>query len=82
MANGKIIILQKLRKKKLGAVVYHIWKERNWRIFTDDKKDEDCLFKVVINGIKLQLMSLQVRKSNAVNKNAKEWDVNLKYARM
>ncbi|PWA45692.1 Phytosulfokine [Artemisia annua] len=68
-----------LRRISLGAVVYNIWKERNGRIFIGEKKDADCLFKVITDGIKKQLMSLQVKNSNAVNIVAYEWDVKFRF---
>ncbi|PWA58432.1 reverse transcriptase domain, Reverse transcriptase zinc-binding domain protein [Artemisia annua] len=63
----------------LGVVVYNIWKERNERIFTGEKKDADCLYKVTTDGIKLQLMSLQVKNSNAVRMITLEWDVKFRF---
>ncbi|PWA61128.1 ankyrin repeat-containing domain, PGG domain protein [Artemisia annua] len=47
-----------LRRISLGEVVYNIWKERNERIFTGEKKDTECLLKLIIDGIKLHLQGL------------------------
>ncbi|GKC02771.1 reverse transcriptase zinc-binding domain-containing protein [Tanacetum coccineum] len=64
-----------VRRICLGAVVYNIWKERNNRIFTSEEMSVDCLFKVIVTGIKIHLMSLQVKDTAATRRIAEEWDV-------
>nr|GFB18160.1 reverse transcriptase zinc-binding domain-containing protein [Tanacetum cinerariifolium] len=62
----------------LGSVVYNIWKEKNNRLFTYVKMDIDFLSNVIISGVKIHLMSLQVKDLAAGRRTAKEWDVKFK----
>ncbi|GJZ05406.1 hypothetical protein Tco_0538681 [Tanacetum coccineum] len=68
-----------LRRFCLAGTIYNIWKERNSRLFSDMKMDENNLLKVIINGIKYQLQSLQVKNSMDVKNVAEEWEIKFKH---
>ncbi|PWA48893.1 hypothetical protein CTI12_AA486780 [Artemisia annua] len=53
---------------KIGtaACVYNVWHERNMRLFQDKYIDEITLIKMVKEEIKWKLLSLNVKKSDAV----------------
>ncbi|GJW75402.1 hypothetical protein Tco_0134772 [Tanacetum coccineum] len=47
----------------LACIVYHIWKERNERVFTLMDKDAKTVLQVLNDQVRLQLMSLRMKKS-------------------
>ncbi|GKA87979.1 RNA-directed DNA polymerase, eukaryota, reverse transcriptase zinc-binding domain protein [Tanacetum coccineum] len=59
----------------VASAVYHIWKERNSRLFTGEVTNENTLLKIYIENIKMQLMCLTVKKSSNVKKIALNWNV-------
>ncbi|GKC61007.1 RNA-directed DNA polymerase, eukaryota, reverse transcriptase zinc-binding domain protein, partial [Tanacetum coccineum] len=61
-----------LRRITLALTVYHIWKERNTRIFKNEVVDVKILLKIIADDIKLQLMGLKVKNSVNVQKVAKD----------
>ena len=52
-----------VRKMVVATCVYGIWKERNARIFTTDKKSTKVIIKEIEDSVKLLLLSLQVKNS-------------------
>ncbi|PWA64577.1 reverse transcriptase zinc-binding domain-containing protein [Artemisia annua] len=62
-----------VRKMVLATCVYHIWRERNARIFTSEKQSHTELVKVIEDNVRLQLLSIQVKKSKEVEAVAVEW---------
>ncbi|GJS16025.1 RNA-directed DNA polymerase, eukaryota, reverse transcriptase zinc-binding domain protein [Tanacetum coccineum] len=52
-----------LRRIVLVACVYFIWNERNKRLFTNDKKNNNELIAEVVNHIKLKLACLTVKRT-------------------
>ncbi|GJY90320.1 ATPase 9-like protein [Tanacetum coccineum] len=63
----------------LANAVYHIWKERNGRIFTSDAKSSDIVLQSINKHVRLQLMSLKLIKSVHTIKVAKVWNVQFQY---
>ncbi|GKC66612.1 hypothetical protein Tco_1099210 [Tanacetum coccineum] len=57
-----------MRRLSLAAVVYYIWQERNQRIFKGSKRGEATLIDTINEIIKLKLMSIKVKNSNAVKR--------------
>ncbi|GJW95089.1 DUF1997 domain-containing protein [Tanacetum coccineum] len=55
-----------LSKIGTAACVYVVWRERNLRLFQDEKRNEDVLIKVVKDEIKWKLASLTVKESKAI----------------
>ncbi|GJV58010.1 RNA-directed DNA polymerase, eukaryota, reverse transcriptase zinc-binding domain protein [Tanacetum coccineum] len=47
----------------LANAIYHIWKERNGRIFTSDAKSSDIVLQTINEHVRLQIMSLKWSKS-------------------
>lgn len=70
-----------LKRIGLATSVYHIWKERNTRLFTGEEIDKSSLLKIIEENIKLQLMSLTVKKSTQVMRIAQRWNVEMNYAK-
>ena len=65
----------------MTSSVYYIWKERNTRLFTGEVTDNASLLKIIESNIKLQLMSLTVKKSVEVMRIAKKWNVVMNFAK-
>nr|GEX66938.1 reverse transcriptase zinc-binding domain-containing protein [Tanacetum cinerariifolium] len=68
-----------LMRTMLPSVVYHIWKERNTRLYTGDEIDDKTLLKIIIENVKLQLMCLKVKKSPNVVNIALNWNVEMNF---
>ncbi|GJY04906.1 RNA-directed DNA polymerase, eukaryota, reverse transcriptase zinc-binding domain protein [Tanacetum coccineum] len=52
--------------------------ERNQRIFRGEKRDADILHEAISEVIKLKLMNMKVKESNAVKKVAELWEIQFK----
>ncbi|GKC29433.1 hypothetical protein Tco_1036727 [Tanacetum coccineum] len=52
----------------LGASVYFIWQERNVRLFENKFRTVDVVFNLIVNIVRLKLLSLNVKWS---------WDVGI-----
>ncbi|GJR52155.1 hypothetical protein Tco_1402676 [Tanacetum coccineum] len=57
-----------IRRLILATNVYNIWSERNRRIFLDEKRSGEEVFKIIINVVKNKLSGLIVKDSYAVKK--------------
>lgn len=66
-----------LRRILLATAVYHIQKERNSRLFIGEEVDWKTMLKLIIESVKLQLLSLKVKKSIQVQKVGQEWEVDM-----
>ncbi|PWA90162.1 Phytosulfokine [Artemisia annua] len=44
-----------------GAAVYYIWQERNVRLFGGYSRNEDELFKIISDAIRLRIMGMQLK---------------------
>ncbi|GKB52708.1 RNA-directed DNA polymerase, eukaryota, reverse transcriptase zinc-binding domain protein [Tanacetum coccineum] len=58
-----------------GAVVYFLWQERNVRRVNQIYRSEECLFKCIVETIRLKLMGLALKKSAEVLKAARMWNL-------
>ena len=66
-----------LRRIVLATVVYHIWRERNSRLFNGEEIDWIILVNMIIESVKFQLLCLKVKKSRQVIKVEQEWGVKM-----
>ncbi|GJV60792.1 reverse transcriptase zinc-binding domain-containing protein [Tanacetum coccineum] len=66
-----------LRRIVLSTTVYHIWKERNARIFTNERMDDKTTLKFIIDNIKLQHTGMKVKNSTNVQKIAAYWNISM-----
>lgn len=67
-----------LRRIVVAAGIYYVWNERNKRLFENEKRTEEIVIGIILEYVKLKLMSLRVRDSVQVRKVAREWDIVLK----
>lgn len=61
-----------MRRVTLATTVYYIWKERNSRLFRGEMQTQEVVLKNIEENIKLQMLSLKIKKSSNVGKNGKE----------
>ncbi|GJR59120.1 hypothetical protein Tco_1501282 [Tanacetum coccineum] len=66
-----------IRRISLAASVYLVWQEKNNRIFKDEIRSPDEIYKTLEDIIKMRLMSLTVKNSVAVKKAQEVWNVKL-----
>ncbi|GKA36584.1 hypothetical protein Tco_0723149 [Tanacetum coccineum] len=76
--NNNNAIRSILRRIVVAAVVYYVWQERNKRIMANEFRSADVLFEIILEYVKLKIMSLKVKLSVQVKKVAKERDVTVK----
>lgn len=67
-----------IRRLCLAASVYMIWQERNQRIFRDEYRRWEEVYEIILENIRLRLMSLKAKRSVAVLKAQEEWNVEFK----
>ncbi|GJS68511.1 reverse transcriptase zinc-binding domain-containing protein [Tanacetum coccineum] len=66
-----------IRRLCFAASVYLVWQERNNRIFRDEIRSTEELFKVLIDIVRMRLLSLKVKRSNVVIRAQERWNVKL-----
>ena len=66
-----------IRRLSLAASVYLIWRERNGRLFKNEKRSVDELFEVFVDTIRLRLAGLKAKSTVAVLSAQAEWNVQM-----
>lgn len=66
-----------VRRLVLDACAYHIWQERNERLFTDGQRSWMDLIKVIANEVRFKMLSLKVKQSKQVNDIENKWKVQM-----
>ncbi|PWA37062.1 reverse transcriptase domain, Reverse transcriptase zinc-binding domain protein [Artemisia annua] len=66
-----------IRRLSIAASVYLIWRERNCRLFKEERRSVEELFELFCDTIKLRLASLKAKPSMAVIKAQEEWKVQM-----
>lgn len=69
-----------LRRMVLATAIYHIWKEWNSRLFTDEVVDWKTMLKIITESVKLKLLNLKVKQSTQVKIVGQEWEVEMRFA--
>lgn len=67
-----------IQRLVFGAAVYNIWQERNGRIFNNDFRNEESVFKVIVDTVRHKLMVLRIKHSREVIKAMAIWKIPLK----
>lgn len=55
-----------INKLILGALVYFIWQERNWRLFQNKRRSPAQLVTAIEDNIHLKIMGLRLRDNSRV----------------
>ena len=66
-----------IRRLVLGASVYFIWQERKKRLFGNEMRSWQELVNVIINNVRVKLLSLKVKMSPQVKKVMDNWKVDM-----
>nr|GEV39471.1 hypothetical protein [Tanacetum cinerariifolium] len=64
-----------IRRLAFASSIYNIWQERNGRIFRDNKRSCDELFKFIMEMIKSKLLGLNFKNSAAVREIEGKWNI-------
>ncbi|GKF73072.1 RNA-directed DNA polymerase, eukaryota, reverse transcriptase zinc-binding domain protein [Tanacetum coccineum] len=67
-----------VNKLMLAATVYFLWQERNQRAFINESRSEEIVCKIIIEQVRNKLLSLKIKKSSNVIKEAKKWNLQWK----
>ena len=55
------IIWSVIRRLCLGATIYFLLQERNFRIFKDEDRNWQTIFKIICDNVKTRIMGLRVK---------------------
>ncbi|GJX74081.1 hypothetical protein Tco_0312676 [Tanacetum coccineum] len=64
-----------IRRLAFAASIYIIWQERNGKVFRNNKRSCDDLFKTTVEMIKNKLSGIIVKDSAAVKEIKVKWDI-------
>ncbi|GJZ62584.1 hypothetical protein Tco_0618721, partial [Tanacetum coccineum] len=56
-----------VRRLAIAITIYHIWHERNSRIYQQKNRSPEVLIQIIMDNVKCRLLSLKVKNSKAVN---------------
>ncbi|XP_071714463.1 uncharacterized protein [Rutidosis leptorrhynchoides] len=70
---GRISARVVVTKLCYSATVYHIWQERNTRVFKGSPKIEPQLYEMIRSIVRLKLMSIRFKPSSFVNQLKADW---------
>ena len=62
---------------EMAASVYLIWQERNFRMFKEERRGVEELYKAFEDIIKLRLLSLKTKPSKAVFVTQSRWNIKM-----
>ncbi|GKB33426.1 RNA-directed DNA polymerase, eukaryota, reverse transcriptase zinc-binding domain protein [Tanacetum coccineum] len=66
-----------VRRLCVADTVYHLWIKRNTRIFKQKKKSTKSTLHQILSSVSSRLMTLKVKKSNAVKKVEDRWGIHI-----
>ncbi|GKC42552.1 zinc knuckle CX2CX4HX4C containing protein [Tanacetum coccineum] len=66
-----------IQRLVLSACVYFVWQERNFRWFRKNFIDEECLFKIIVDVVRMKLLGLTIKNTPSVIEAAKIWGLQL-----
>ncbi|KAK1431843.1 hypothetical protein QVD17_08566 [Tagetes erecta] len=59
----------------IGATSYYVWQERNARLFTSTKRSPKQISALILDNVRMKLVSLRKKKVFANWKTRKGWDL-------
>lgn len=68
-----------IKKLSLAATVYHLWHERNCRLFTDEERSYSVLIKTICDDIRIRLVTIKTRGTNFVTEVERAWDIRMQH---
>ncbi|GJX76493.1 RNA-directed DNA polymerase, eukaryota, reverse transcriptase zinc-binding domain protein [Tanacetum coccineum] len=67
-----------IQRLVLGAAVYFIWRERNFRLFRNLERSNDVVFDNIVDTVRLKLLGLNIKRSVESDKAAAIWRLPIK----
>ena len=64
-----------IRRLVLAGTVYHIWQERNYRIFKNKRRTYDMVVKTISDDVRSRLLSLMFKPSPNVDRARHVWNL-------
>ena len=59
----------------LQSILYSVWQERNAKLFGESKRSEDEISQMIVETVKMKLMTLKVKDTLAVKKVERSWNI-------
>ncbi|PWA37317.1 reverse transcriptase domain, Reverse transcriptase zinc-binding domain protein [Artemisia annua] len=66
-----------IQRLVFGAAVYFIWQERNFRIFRNEFRTEEHVFKIIVDTVRHKIMGLRIKHSCEVGKAMAIWKLSV-----
>ncbi|PWA59325.1 hypothetical protein CTI12_AA393500 [Artemisia annua] len=66
-----------IQRLVFGAAVNYIWQERNFRLFQKNFRSEETVFKIIVDIVRHELLSLKIKRSVESVKAAVIWKIPL-----
>ncbi|PWA87411.1 RNA-directed DNA polymerase, eukaryota, Reverse transcriptase zinc-binding domain protein [Artemisia annua] len=76
--NNSNAIRSILRRIIVAATMYYFWNERNNRLFDKTRREAAIVIEMIIEHVKLKLMSMKVKESVQIRKVERERDIVMK----
>ncbi|PWA39711.1 reverse transcriptase zinc-binding domain-containing protein [Artemisia annua] len=67
-----------VRRLCLAAAVYGIWRERNSRIFSDERCTHETVFGKICDQVRSRLISLKAKSSSAISQVEHVWNIKIR----
>ena len=58
--------------------VYYIWQERNIRIFQNDFRTKETVFKIIVDSVRHKFLGLNIKRSVETEKASVIWKIPMK----
>ncbi|GKA16833.1 hypothetical protein Tco_0696670 [Tanacetum coccineum] len=66
-----------VRRLCIADAMYHLWQERNTRLFQKKERSSKVLVKCIMDSVKSRLLTLKVRSSSAIKEVEEKWEIQL-----
>ncbi|GKD87070.1 RNA-directed DNA polymerase, eukaryota, reverse transcriptase zinc-binding domain protein [Tanacetum coccineum] len=66
-----------VRRLTIASTVYHIWQERNSRVFQQKNRSPGVLYQIIMDNVNCRLLSLKVKNSKAVKSVEELWKIKM-----
>ncbi|GJS50261.1 hypothetical protein Tco_0600382 [Tanacetum coccineum] len=67
-----------IQRLVLGAAIYFIWRERNFRLFRNMERSNDAVFDNIVDTVRLKLLGLNIKRSVKSDTAAAIWRLPIK----
>lgn len=64
-----------IQRLVFSAAIYFIWQERNFRIYRQSNRHEDCIFDIICETVRFKLRGLTLKQSSEVIRASSMWNL-------